>query len=240
MLLLLVVRDSRKQLAMLGARLSVLRSATIGARRFAATASGACVGRARAGAPRLALPPRRAAPRRLSLLAASPPPPPPLPPPPARPGGDYDVIVIGGGPGGYVAAIKAGQLGLKVRAAAAAAAAAARGLRRRRCATAPPALMPRVTRHLARMLARAHLCAPPRPADGVHRVARHPGRHLPQRRLHPVHGAVSRASLRARLARLALPVPATRRRPVCARPRRRCCTRRTSTSTRCTALRRTA
>jgi succinate dehydrogenase/fumarate reductase flavoprotein subunit len=26
-----------------------------------------------------------------------------------------DVIVIGGGPGGYVAAIKAGQLGLKVR-----------------------------------------------------------------------------------------------------------------------------
>ncbi|MGA0806943.1 MAG: FAD-dependent oxidoreductase, partial [Pseudohongiellaceae bacterium] len=27
---------------------------------------------------------------------------------------DYDVIVIGAGPGGYVAAIKAGQLGLKV------------------------------------------------------------------------------------------------------------------------------
>lgn len=26
----------------------------------------------------------------------------------------YDVAVIGGGPGGYVAAIKAGQLGLKV------------------------------------------------------------------------------------------------------------------------------
>jgi len=26
-----------------------------------------------------------------------------------------DVIVLGGGPGGYVAAIKAGQLGMKVR-----------------------------------------------------------------------------------------------------------------------------
>jgi dihydrolipoamide dehydrogenase len=35
-------------------------------------------------------------------------------------GGEYDVIVIGGGPGGYVAAIKAGQLGLKVRAPSAA------------------------------------------------------------------------------------------------------------------------
>ena len=26
----------------------------------------------------------------------------------------YDIIVIGGGPGGYVAAIKAGQMGMKV------------------------------------------------------------------------------------------------------------------------------
>ena len=26
---------------------------------------------------------------------------------------DYDVVIIGGGPGGYVAAIRAGQLGLK-------------------------------------------------------------------------------------------------------------------------------
>ncbi len=28
--------------------------------------------------------------------------------------GAYDLVVIGGGPGGYVAAIKAAQLGLKV------------------------------------------------------------------------------------------------------------------------------
>jgi pyruvate/2-oxoglutarate dehydrogenase complex dihydrolipoamide dehydrogenase (E3) component len=28
--------------------------------------------------------------------------------------GELDLVVIGGGPGGYVAAIKAGQLGLKV------------------------------------------------------------------------------------------------------------------------------
>lgn len=28
-------------------------------------------------------------------------------------GGEYDVAIIGGGPGGYVAAIKAGQKGLK-------------------------------------------------------------------------------------------------------------------------------
>ncbi|MGE0641046.1 MAG: dihydrolipoyl dehydrogenase [Thermoanaerobaculia bacterium] len=37
-------------------------------------------------------------------------------PPPAEPKGsfDYDLVVIGSGPGGYVAAIRAGQLGLKV------------------------------------------------------------------------------------------------------------------------------
>jgi dihydrolipoamide dehydrogenase len=37
-------------------------------------------------------------------------------PPPANPQGkfDYDLVVIGSGPGGYVAAIRAGQLGMKV------------------------------------------------------------------------------------------------------------------------------
>jgi dihydrolipoamide dehydrogenase len=32
----------------------------------------------------------------------------------AAAGGNYDLVVVGGGPGGYVAAIKAGQLGMKV------------------------------------------------------------------------------------------------------------------------------
>ena len=32
---------------------------------------------------------------------------------PAPNGGTYDVVVIGSGPGGYVAAVRAGQLGLK-------------------------------------------------------------------------------------------------------------------------------
>jgi dihydrolipoamide dehydrogenase len=37
-------------------------------------------------------------------------------PPPAAPAGafDYDLVIVGSGPGGYVAAIRAGQLGLKV------------------------------------------------------------------------------------------------------------------------------
>ena len=54
---------------------------------------------------------------------------------------DYDVLVIGAGPGGYVAAIRAAQLGLQ---------------------------------------------------DRLRREPRDAGRHLPQRRLHPVQGAAPR------------------------------------------------
>ena len=32
----------------------------------------------------------------------------------ACPFADYDVVIVGGGPGGYVAAIKAAQMGMKV------------------------------------------------------------------------------------------------------------------------------
>jgi dihydrolipoamide dehydrogenase len=54
-------------------------------------------------------------------LATAAPVPPPLAtaapvPPPAAPAGkfDYDLVIVGSGPGGYVAAIRAGQLGLRV------------------------------------------------------------------------------------------------------------------------------
>ncbi|MEI9891547.1 MAG: FAD-dependent oxidoreductase [Caulobacteraceae bacterium] len=54
---------------------------------------------------------------------------------------EYDVVIIGAGPGGYNAAVRAGQLGLKAR---------------------------------------------------HRREARHPGRHLPQCRLHPLEGFAAR------------------------------------------------
>ena len=47
-------------------------------------------------------------------VAAAVPTPKPAPAAPAKPAGDTTVIVVGGGPGGYVAAIRAAQLGAKV------------------------------------------------------------------------------------------------------------------------------
>src|SRR5512143_2073585 len=75
--------------------------------------------------PAVAAPPAAAAPKPVPSPAAVAPTAVPAPPPvaaagpaprPAAPEGkfDYDLVIVGSGPGGYVAAIRAGQLGLKV------------------------------------------------------------------------------------------------------------------------------
>jgi hypothetical protein len=84
----------------------------------------------------------------------------------ARAAGKYDVVVIGGGPGGYVAAIKAGQLGLKVGVCA-------RQHRRQLSRTVSPCAL-----HAGR------LRRDPRDARW----------HLPQRGLHPVQGSAARVA----------------------------------------------